>query len=73
VVVLHITRFIGVRVPVVAARADTDDTTLAVVGWILPCYYGTVASDTKDLTTRTGVPGGMVIVASPVGTDMVLG
>lgn len=71
--VLHIASLEGVRVPVVAAGADTDDTTLAVVGRILPCDDGTVTADTEDGSTGASLPSGMVGVVSPVRTDMVLG
>ena len=72
VVVLGITSLEGVGVPVVAPRTDTDDAALAVVGRIFPCNDSAVATYAEDLTTGAGFPSSVIVVAAPVGTDMVL-
>ena len=72
-VVLLIARFEGIAVPVVAARADADDASLAVVGGIFPGNDSAVAANAEDFTTSAGLPGSVVIVATPVGADVVLG
>ena len=69
---LGVASFVGVRVPVIASRTDTDDATLASISGILPCHYGTVASNTEDLTTCAVLPCSMVVITTPIGTDVVL-
>ena len=69
---LRIACFEGIRIPVVTAGTDTDDSTLTIVGRIFPSYDSSVATYAQDLTTCTCLPCSMVIVTAPVGTDVVL-
>ena len=62
-----------VGIPVVAAGADADDTALAVLGRVLPGHDSAVAAHTQNLAASAGLPGCVVVIAAPVGTDVVLG
>ena len=64
--------FVGVGVPVVAARADADDAALAILGGILPSHDGTVATYAEHLASCARLPCCMVVISTPVGADVVL-
>ena len=70
--VLTISSLIGIGIPVIASRADTDDTALAVVCRIFPSHNCSIAADTKNLAACACFPCIMIIVAAPVGADMIL-
>ena len=72
-VLLGITSLIGIGIPVVAARTDTDDATLALASGILPEHDSAVATYAENLTAGAAGPDVIVVIATPVGTDVVLG
>ena len=69
---LSIACLVGIRVPVVAARADADDAAFAILGGILPSHDGTVATNTEHLASCARLPCSMAVIAAPVGADVVL-
>jgi hypothetical protein len=70
--VLHIASLEGVRVPVIATRTDTDDTTLTVLGRILPGYDSTVTTHTEDGSLGAILPCSMVGIVTLIGTNVIL-
>ena len=71
-VLLGITSLVGVGIPVVAARTDADDASLAVMGGILPQHDSTITTDAENPTASAAGPNVIVVISTPVGTDVVL-
>ena len=70
--VLCVPRFKHVGIPVIASRTDTDDAALTVVRRIFPGHDGSVSAHTDDGGAGAGSPGIIVIISSPVSTDVIL-